>query len=189
MTVEDIYAKILQHQIKGLMIHEQLANYYDFLGLEGYKRCHEYHYFEENMTFRSVSRYFINHHNKLIPELPVENPKVIPDSWYRYTRDDVDMTTKKNAIKSGLQLWRKWETETKELYEQMYKELMNIDEVASAMKIKELICEVDKELKKVERYCLNKKAIDYDLTVIIPEQKKWHDKYKCKMDSMGMRIC
>ena len=44
MTIKEIYAQIAEHMIKGMMIHEQLANYYDFLGLKGYKRCHEYHY-------------------------------------------------------------------------------------------------------------------------------------------------
>ena len=50
MTVEEIFGKIVQHQIKGLMIHEQLSNYYDFLGLSGYKRFHECHYYEENLN-------------------------------------------------------------------------------------------------------------------------------------------
>ena len=35
MTVEEIYAELSAHMIKGIMMHEQLANYYDFLGLEG----------------------------------------------------------------------------------------------------------------------------------------------------------
>ena len=50
MTIAEIYAKINEHMINGLMLHDQLANYYDFLGLEGYKRCHEYHYFKENIS-------------------------------------------------------------------------------------------------------------------------------------------
>lgn len=85
MTVEEIYSKILQHMIKGLMFHEQMANYYDFLGLKGYKRCHEYHYLEENCAMRTLNRYFINHHNKLIPKLEVSDPEIIPNSWYKYS--------------------------------------------------------------------------------------------------------
>lgn len=189
MTVEEIYSKILQHMIKGLMFHEQMSNYYDFLGLKGYKRCHEYHYLEENCAMRTLNRYFINHHNKLIPKLDVSDPEIIPNSWYKYSRQDVDNGTKKNAVKNGLTLWREWETETKELYEKMYKELIDIDEVASAMKIKELICDVNCELKKVERYQLNKKATDYDLIDIIEEQHKKHEKYRHKMKKIGIKIC
>ena len=45
MTIEEIFGRISQHMIRGMMTHDQLASYYDFLGLRGYKRCHEYHYF------------------------------------------------------------------------------------------------------------------------------------------------
>ena len=67
MTIEEIYGRISKHMILGMMIHDQLANYYDFLGLKGYKRCHEYHFLSETCAYRGLNRYFINHHNKLIP--------------------------------------------------------------------------------------------------------------------------
>lgn len=190
MTVEEIYGKLSQHMIQGMMIHEQLANYYDFLGLKGYKRCHEYHYLAETCNYRGLCRYYINHHNKLIPDLPVDNPEAIPKSWYKYTRQDVDTNTKRSAVKDGLDMWVKWERDTKELYEDMYKELIDIGEVASACKVKELIHDVDCELKKAERYQLNKKATDYNIESIISEQDKKHKKYQHKMEKcIGVKIC
>ena len=59
MELKEIYSNIVSHMIKGMMIHAQLADYYDFLGLQGYKRCHEYHYMKESCAYRGVSRYFI----------------------------------------------------------------------------------------------------------------------------------
>lgn len=189
MELKEIYSKIVSHMIKGMMIHAQLADYYDFLGLKGYKRCHEYHFLQESCSYRSVSRYFINHHNMLIPEERIEDPNMIPETWFSHTRGDVDATTKKNAVKSGLTKWVEWERETKSLYQRMYKELMDIGEVASACKIKELICDVDCELKKAERYWLEKEAVNYDMAVIIEEQKAKHHKYKKKMKHIGVSIC
>lgn len=189
MEVSEIYTKLSTHMIKGIMIHDQMANYYDFLGLEGYKRCHEYHMFKEMCNYRSLNRYFINHHNMLIPEEQFENPDVIPESWYKYERQDVDASTKKNAVMSGLDKWVDWERDTKELYEDMYKELCEIGEVASAMKVKEFIEDVDYELKKAERYQLNKKATGYDMVSIIEEQTRKHNKYKKKMEKIGISIC
>lgn len=190
MTVEEIYRDIAKHMIEGMMMHEQLANYYDFLGLDGYKRCHEYHYMMETCSYRGICRYFINHHNKLIPYEEVENPEVIPENWYNYTRQDVDATTKKNAVRNGLTKWVEWERNTKLFYEQMYKELMDINEVASACKVKCLIMDVDCELKKAERYLLNKAAINYDINSIISEQRSKHDKYKKKMEKdIKVKIC
>ena len=119
MTVEEIFATISSHMVKGLMIHTQLADYYDFLGLCGYKRCHEYHALKETCSYRGINRYYINHYNKLVVEQPIENPEVIPQNWYQYTRQDVDANTKRNAVKNGLDKWVEWEQETKKLYEQM----------------------------------------------------------------------
>ena len=189
MELKEIYSTIASHMIKGMMIHAQMADYYDFLGLEGYKRCHEYHLMEESCAYRGISRYFINHHNMLIPEERIENPDIIPESWFGHTREDVDTGTKKTAVKAGLTKWVEWERETKQLYERMYKELMELGEVASASKVKELVEDVDCELKHAERYKLNKEAIGYDMTEIIAEQKRKHDKYKKKMKHLGVTIC
>ena len=77
------------------------------------------------------------------------------------------MSTKKTAIKNGINMWVEWEKETKKLYESMYIELMNIGEIAAMLYVKGLICDVDCELKKVERYALDRKAMDYDLAILV----------------------
>ena len=189
MTVEEIYGKLAAHSIEGMMFHEQMANYYDFLGLKGYKRMHEYHFFDESCTYRSICRYFINHHNKLVPYVDVENPKAIPESWGKYTREDVDINTKMSSVKKGVTAWVDWERKTKELYEDMYCELIELGEVASALKVRELVCDVDCELKKAERHALNLKAVDYSLEVIVPEQHEYHEKFRKKMEKIGVKIC
>lgn len=190
MTTDEIYSRIANHMIRGLMTHEQLANYYDFLGLKGYKRCHEYHYIAETCNYRKLCRYYINHFNKLIPYSEVDNPHIIPDTWYVHVRQDVDTNTKKNAVKNGLQLWVDWERETKHLYEQLYKELMDINEVAAACNLKYFIKDVDHELKKAERYLIEKESVSYDMVTILDEQQKKHDKYKCKVkEVVGEILC
>ena len=81
------------------------------------------------------------------------------------------------------------ENSTKKLYEKMYSELMAIGEVASAFKIKELIEDVDNELKCAERKLINAKAVDYNLSDILNEQESEHKKYKIKMKEIGVNIC
>ena len=184
MTVEEIFEKIIHHQIKGLMIHEQFASYYDFLGLKGSRKCHEYHYLDESIGFRATMHYMISHYNKLVPDTPIDAPKMIPENWYNYTRDDVDINTKRNAIKQAMESWKEWETSTKKLYEDMYMELLRLDDVAGALFIKNLICDVTHELKKVQQYCLNLKAVDYDMVYIIEKQDEIHHKFKCKISEL-----
>ena len=185
MTAQEIFSGLSQHMIKGIMTHEQFANYYDFLGLEGYRKCHEYHYLCETAQHRKLNRYYASRYNKLIEEKRVDDPNIIPSSWFKYTRQDVDPTTKSNAVKSGLEAWEKWETDTKALYERMYVEAFGLGEIACAEFIKGLICDVDCELKEVQKYRLDKITTQYSVADIVHEQKEKHEKYKCKIKCIG----
>lgn len=189
MTVGEIFAKLSAHMIEGLMTHEQLANYYDFLSLKGYKRLHEYHYLEETCYYRKLCRYYINHFNKLIPDMKVDNPEVIPMSWYQYKREDVDVSTRRNAVRNGVEKWIEWEKETKKLYQESYKELMELGEVAAAKFLCCFIENVDDELKKAERCKLYRSATDYDMTLIEQDQYGMHHKYREKVKSVGEYLC
>ena len=182
MNVEEIYRDLSSHMLTGVMVHEQLSDYYDFLNLHGYKRCHEYHAKLEMKSYRKLHRYFINHFNRLIEEDVFQNPDVIPSSWYRYTRQDVDTNTKRNAVKTAIEKWVSWEEESKTLYEKMYKELMDIGEVAAANKISCLIHDTDCELKWARRKHINLVASDYSIAYILGEQDHLHDWYKKKME-------
>lgn len=190
MTVAEVYKEIAAHMIKGMMIHEQLANYYDFLGLDGYKKCHEYHYLMETCSYRKVCQYYINHHNKLIDYMDIENPHIIPNNWYGHSQSEVDVNTKRNAVKTGLHAWIDWETDTKKLYEQMYKELMNNDAIASACMIRGLIEDVDHELCKAQKYLINKEMVSYSIESILSEQHDKKEKYEFKMKTeLIQKIC
>ena len=181
MTVEEIFRDLSTHGIKGVMLHEQMADYYDFLNLHGYKRCHEYHMFCEMKALRKLHRYFINHFNRLIEEDAFENPDAIPSSWYRYKRQDVDANTKRSAVKSGIEKWVSWEEETKDLYQKMYKELMDIGEVAAAKKVACMVHDVDCELKWAQRKHIDLVTADYSISYIMGEQNYLHDWYVDKM--------
>lgn len=67
MPVIDVFAKVSDHLIDGMMMHEQMADYYNFLGLDGFKRLHEYHFLCETISMRRIHRYFIDHCNQLLP--------------------------------------------------------------------------------------------------------------------------
>lgn len=185
MTCEEIFTNLSEHIIKGLMIHEQLANYYHFLNLSGYATCHEYHFMKESKSYRELCKYYITHYDKLIPETQFDNPEVIPESWYQHTRQDVDANTKRNAVKQGLVKWVDWEMKTKKLYSDMYKEVLENGNVDSACFIKDMVKDVSKELKHATSYLLDKEAIDYDMPTIIQEQKCKKEKYKEKIKAMG----
>ena len=186
MTVEEIFAKISQHMVQGLMIHSEMSDYYNFLGLEGYSKCHLYHYYKESDSYKDLNDYFIKNYNKLIPESKNENPPIIPQTWYQYNRQQVDNATRKSSIQTGVVKWVNWEAETKTLLQQMYKELITIDEVAGATKVKELLKDAVKEHTIAYQKMIELKAMDYDMAVIMSEQDKLEDCYCKKIKKIYM---
>nr|DAP21441.1 MAG TPA: hypothetical protein [Caudoviricetes sp.] len=189
MDVAEIFAALDAHIVKGLMMHAQMADYYDFLNLHGYKRLHEYRFFCESAEMRGLHRYYVNHYGKLIPESDVENPHVIPSGWYAYRRSDVSPEEKKRFIRDAFAKWESWEAETKALYQKSYSELCDIGEIAAACKVREMVSDVDQELKCVSRMRLNLAMIDYDLPTVHLCQDELHEKYAEKEKHIGVNIC
>ena len=171
--IAEIYADISAHQIKGLMVHSQMADYYRFIGLDKYADCHEKHYNKEICNWRKTSEYYITHYNKLVEEKSIENPNVIPSEWYTVSRQDVDVNTKRRAVERGLTMWVDWESETKKLYEEAFSELLALGEGAAAMRMKKCLCAVDDELAEAQKWLLNKKAVNYDISYIIGDQHEY----------------
>ena len=182
--MEVIFERLSAHFIEGMMIHDQFANYYDFLGFRGYKRCHEYHFLSETMSYRKLNRYYINHHGKLIPEMEVDDPNVIPGSWIRYKREDVDTSTKRNAVETAIKRWVSWEKETKSMLEEGIKSLCEAGKMADAMFLKKFLKSVDCELKYAERKMIELQDVNYDIGFIMQEQECIHDKYIKKMGKL-----
>ena len=48
-----------------------------------------------------LKAYYITHFDKLLPEGKAKNPDAIPSGWLRYERNDVDVNTRRSAVKSG----------------------------------------------------------------------------------------
>ena len=178
MTVQEIFSELSAHCVRGMMVHDQMADYYDFLSLRGYKRCHEYHFKKESANYRKLHRYYLNHYNGLIGEEQIDNPDIIPPGWYRYTRFDVEPNTKRNAIKDGFSKWVEWEKETKSKLESACNTLYEMSEVSAAMFVKEMLKDVNCELKEAQRKHIELMSVEYDLSYVYAEQKRIHDKYK-----------
>jgi hypothetical protein len=171
------------------MIHAEMADYYDFLNLAGFKRLHEYRFFDECAELRGMHRYFINHLGGLLDSSNVSRETVIPRSWANVTRSNVGNSTRREAVKSGFETWVSWETETKRMFEGCYSSLCDLGEIAAACKIRELVAGTDDELKRAERLSLSLKSCDYDMTYIVEIQDELHERYKRKTENIGVAIC
>lgn len=180
-SAEDIFAEINARMIAALMFHSQMADYFDFLGFRGYKRIHEYQYFGESKERRCLNRYYINHHNQIIPDRYDGVVQMIPDGWKTANRMSVGKSTKQKAVEDGFLQYREWESMTKELYEKYAVELRTGGMIADAIYVDGLVEDVDKELKCLERIMVDLISTGYDMTYIVESQKDIHDKYRDKL--------
>lgn len=189
MTSEDIFKAIHDHQITALMFHTQMADLFDFLGLRGFKRMHEYQYLSESAEHRGLCRYYINHHNKLLVGGHPQGPQVIPAEWGQYTRFDVTPQVRKQAVEKAFNEYREWESSTKKAYSEYSKALMGLGCVADALKINEYIKDVDQELKCLDRLLLKLKAMSFDAVGMMDMQEELHEHYRQKTKDIGVDIC
>lgn len=187
MTPVEIFSEIHKHQIHGVMFHDELASLYDFMGMRGYKRQHEYRSLCEFVEARSISRYAINHLNKLLlDDTNIAPSKIIPSQWKSATRFDLGESDRKSYIKECYKRWRSWETETKAFYQTKFKDLTAMGEISCADKVNEMILDVDMELKHLEREYIALLAVGFDMTYIMEKQDEIHEEYAEKEKDIGV---
>ena len=185
-TAEEIFAQIKNRQIAALMFHGQMADYFDFLSLHGYKRLHEYQYFAESAEFRHISRYYINHHGKLLPEGFDGDIRAIPDAWLTANRMAVGKSTKQKAVEDGFNQYHEWETETKAVYSRYAARLRELGHEADAIMVDRLVEDVSHELKCLDRIILDLISAGYDMVYIVESQDRLHDRYKKKLKEVDL---
>ena len=188
-SCKEIFEKIVSRQVTALMFHDNMADLYDFLGLVGFKRMHEYKYLSESIEMRGIKRYFINHHNMLLEEPHVTPEKVIPTDWIGHTRNDVNIQTRRQYVEKSVEDYCEWEKDTKCCLEECAKTLLDMGAIADFNKVQELIEDVDKELKKAERLYIKLCSVDFDPVYIMEIQPEIHEKYKSKTKHFGVKIC
>lgn len=179
MTCTEIFQEICKRQILALMFHDHMRDLYDFMNLPGFKCWHYHQYMSESEEFLATKHYFMSTHNKLLYVGDTGQPEsVIPESWYKYTRLDVNAQTLKQYVEASFDSYKTWEEDTKHLYEECAKALMDMGNVADAEMVNRLIKDVTCELKMIYKIMLKLRTAGYDPIYILDIQHWLHKKYK-----------
>lgn len=185
-ATEDIFDEINKRYVAAMMIHGQMVDYFNFLGLKGYKRLHEYQFLTESLERREICRYFVDHHGKLLKDSFSGTVKVIPDSWYTASRLSIGKSTKQKAVEDGFIEYHNWEKETKEAYEKYAQQLRTNGNVSDALFVECLVKDVSEELEEVEKMVTDLISVGYDMVYITESQECIHDKYKKKLKGVKL---
>ena len=87
--VQMLYSELINRMKQGVEMHEQLADYYAFLNLPGYQKCHEYQMLCELLTYRKAKDMYLKEYNKLV------------QSNYNYANMPASMNNMANSGGSG----------------------------------------------------------------------------------------
>ena len=119
-------------------------------------------------------------HHKILPTIGCSGVNIIPKEWERHTTHDIDDSVIPKYTKMALKTYYEWETETKELYKELCNKLLQMGEHSDYEFLKELVLDVEKEIKKIMRLYENLNGTGYDVNAIQSVQDKYHEKYKKK---------
>lgn len=64
--VQQLYSSLMDRMRQGTEMHEKLADYYNFLNLPGYQKCHEYHMLCELLTYQKAKDEYMKEFGQLV---------------------------------------------------------------------------------------------------------------------------
>lgn len=175
-TIAQIYATLQALFTQGLMFHNQLYNYFLFLGLKGYAQEQYHHYIEESKNFLKFQHYYITHYHHLLDEERINNPNILPQSWFTKSQDEI--IDKKDFVANGFKQWIEWERSVKNLLCVSAERLRDLGDTASYFFLSDFIRDVDNELAAAEQQLLELQAINFDMTYIIDTQEKRKENFQ-----------
>lgn len=172
MTLKEIYTALANRMVGAIMIHSQLVQIFAFVDLLPDMRKQESQLQEETHGYSELNKYYIQHHHNILiadnpPQIDILNLGMLKKSSDELTTED-----KMYLIKYGMKEWIEWERKSKVIYEDSYRELLDISEVASAEFVSRFVRDVDLELKEAEKIFRVREGIDWDLSAIYDKQAR-----------------
>lgn len=172
MTLHEIYTALGNRMVGAMMIHSQLVQIFAFVDLLPDMRKQESQLQDETHGYSELCKYFIQHHHNVVvadnpPQIDILNLGMLKKSSDELTSED-----KIHLIKYGMREWIEWEKQSKILYEDCYRNLVDISEVASAEFVMRFVRDVDLELKEAERIFRVREGINWNLDTIYDKQSR-----------------
>ena len=172
MTLQEIFIKLSNRMVGAMMVHTQLTELFTFIDLMPDIKRQKKQLHEETDGLLKLEKYCAQHHHLLVtanspPSIDILNLGMLKEVSNELTPDD-----RAYLIQYGLKEWIKWEKESKVIYEDAYRNLIDISEIAAADFVMQYVRDVDKELKNAELLYRVRDTIDWDLPTIYDKQAR-----------------
>lgn len=152
------------------MTHTQLTELFNFIDLETDAKRQKNQLHEETDGLLKLEKYAAQHHHILITSDDPPQVDILNLSMLKQPNDKLSPDDKVYLIQYAMKEWIEWEKESKIIYEDAYRSLVEISEIAAADFVLRYVRNVDKELRDAELLYRVRDAIDWDLPTIYDNQ-------------------
>lgn len=166
-----IFKKLSNRMVGAMMIHTQLTEFFNFIDLEADAKRQKRQLHEEMDGLIKLEKYAARHHHILVTSDNPPQVDVLNIGMLKAPNDELTPDNKTYLIQYAMKEWIVWEKESKIIYEDAYRNLMDLSEVAAADFVLQYVKDVDKELRDAELLYRCRDAIDWDLPTIYEEQQ------------------
>ena len=172
MPMHEIFKKLSNRMVGAMMIHTQLTELFNFIDLESDAKRQKKQLHDESDGLLKLEKYVAQHHHILItsdnpPQVDILNLDILERPNDKLSQDD-----KIHLIQYALKEWIEWEKKSKVIYEDSYRNLVDMSEIAAADFVLQYVKDVDKELRDAELLYRVRDGIDWDLATIYDEQAR-----------------
>lgn len=172
MATHNVFTKLANRMVGAMMVHTQLTELFNFIDLEADAKRQKKQLHEETDGLLKLEKYAAQHHHILItsdnpPQVDILNFDILERPNDKLSPDD-----KIHLIQYALKEWIEWEKKSKVIYEDSYRNLIDMSEIATADFVLQYVRDVDKELRDAEFLYRVRDAIDWDLPTIYDKQAR-----------------
>lgn len=170
--MHEIFKKLSNRMVGAMMIHTQLTELFNFIDLESDAKRQKKQLHEETDGLLKLEKYAAQHHHILITSDNPPQVDILNLGMLKQPNDELSPDNKIYLIQYALKEWIEWEKESKIMYEDAYRHLVDMSEIAAAEFVLRFVKDVDKELRDAELLYRVRDAIDWDLPTIYDKQAR-----------------
>lgn len=172
MTTHNIFTKLANRMVGAMMVHTQLTELFNFIDLESDAKRQKKQLHEETDGLLKLEKYAAQHHHILITSDNPPQVDILNLGMLKQPNDELSPDNKIYLIQYAMKEWIEWEKESKIIYEDAYRNLVDLSEIAAAEFVLRYVRDVDKELRDAELLYRVRDAIDWDLATIYDKQAR-----------------
>ena len=172
MATHNIFTKLANRMVGAMMVHTQLTELFNFIDLKPDAKRQKKQLHEETDGLLKLEKYAAQHHHILITSDNPPQVYILNLNMLKQPNDKLSPDNKIYLIQYAIKEWIEWERESKIIYEDAYRNLVDMSEIATADFVLQYVRDVDKELRDAELLYRVRDAIDWDLATIYDKQAR-----------------